>query len=139
MKVYTKILKMDFSVFPGKRFFCMALALCAMVFATAALGSCKKVETRKAFYFYEVVCPSCEESKAQEALGGQAFFWAGKQKNMELKSYDLFHTPEAIETLSGLYEKYKIDQYTVTMPILFVDDVWYIGREAIEAVVNNVE
>jgi hypothetical protein len=114
-------------------------AACGLVFAAVLFGSCQKAETRKAFFFYEVVCPSCEESKAQEALAGQAVYWAGKQKRMEIQTFDVFHTSGGMETLTRLFEKYKIDPYSVSLPVLFVDDVMYSGHEAIRAVVDDAK
>ncbi len=116
-----------------------AVAVCGLVFAAALFGSCQKAETRKAYFFYEVVCPSCEESKAQEALAGQAVYWAGKQKRMEIQTFDVFHTSGGMETLTRLFEKYKIDPYSVSLPVLFVDDVMYSGHEAIRAVVDDAK
>ena len=111
---------------------------------SAALGlilliSCSGGEESTVDFFYEAVCPSCEETQRMEALAGEVMYWGTNRNNTSVKTYDIFHTANAIDTLYELCDKYGVDTLSLYLPVLFVDGAVYQGLEDIKELIKSAK
>ena len=102
----------------------------AAVILTAA---CDPGSEGTAYFFYEAVCPSCEETRRMERLASGVASWGQQDRRTEVRTFDMFHqTDEAFETIEQLCRERGIDLHTVSLPILFTSESAYQTVDEIE-------
>lgn len=102
-----------------KLFFLISLLSFAFSSINFAIAQTEKVQIN---FFYSSTCPHCTKEKV---------FLQDLQKKypeVEIKSYEVVHTPENQKILQEFYDKYKVpDQEKGYVPVTFTPTKYFVG------------
>ena len=103
------------------------------IVAAVLIAACGRGDERTAYFFYEAVCPSCEETQRLERLAAGVASRGQEERRTEVRTFDMFHaTDEAFETIERLCRERGIELNTVCLPILFTNESVYRTADEIE-------
>jgi hypothetical protein len=109
-----------------------------MILAVLLLVSCGARSERVGYYFYEIVCPGCEESQRMAEYAGALTAWANTGKRLSINTVDVLHAEEGFDVLGRLCDEYEVDLRFLTLPVLFLDGEVYRGFDEIGAFLDTV-
>ena len=111
---------------------------CMFLLAMFLASACGSGRTTTAYFFYEAVCPSCEETQRVERLAARVASWGQQEKRITVRPYDMLKSgTEAFEALERLCRDLGVDSSTVSLPVLFNNGALYQGEERIETFLSE--
>ena len=102
-----------------------------VILALLLVVSCSGRKERTVYFFYEAVCPDCEETQRMQNLAYRVVSWGREQKGITVSSYDVFHA-DASEAFDKLRTEYEVDISLLTLPVLFADGKLHEGFDEID-------
>lgn len=112
-----------------RRYACRA-AVAALVAAGSLLG-CSREKTTL-YFFYEAVCPSCEESSRMVNLANRVAFAVQQSRREEVEIYDVFRG-DATKKLEEVSAKHGVSWEKLSLPVLFASGKVYSGEKEVLA------
>ncbi len=85
-------------------------------------------------FFYSEVCPSCDTYRKAESIRDTLAFIAQKNRSIAAESHNLID-PAANTALRKEIEERGFPDISNSVPILMIDDKYYIGYDDIEAAI----
>lgn len=90
-----------------------------------------KVAEADIHFFYLELCPSCDEYVMAEELAESVIQLGGKSRN-------IIHDDDAVIMRDLLTEK-KLADISHSLPLLIMENEYFVGYEEISAVVDSLE
>ena len=82
-------------------------------------------------FFYLELCPGCESYETAERISASIVSLGGKALN-------IIHDEDA-KTLKELLTEKNLSDISHSLPLLIVEDKYYVGYEEISDIVQNLE
>ena len=106
--------------------------------ALLLLVGCNRRDPVEVSFFCEELCPACDTYKRAESIT-ERLAWIGKRnKNYSVESHNLID-PAATSILRDVIEKNGLPDVSLSIPLLFVGNTYYVGYDDIEAAVDALE
>jgi len=110
----------------------------AIVTLVLLFVGCSRPDPIQVSFFCDELCPACDTYKRAASITDR-LAWIGKRnKNYSVKSYNLLN-PGSEAILRDLIEERGFPDVSLSIPLLFVGDTYYVGYDDIEAAVTELE
>lgn len=120
-----------FKIQSMKKTFLLALSPLLFAFFFSCSEKVEPVVEADVHFFYLELCPGCESYETAESISKAVISLGGKALN-------IIHDEDA-ETLRGLLTEKNIADISHSLPLLVVEDAYYVGYEDISDIVQSLE
>ncbi len=107
-----------------------------LLFCLAAISACAP-EHQSVSFFYEAVCPSCEESQRMELLAGSVVGLERSVPNLSAEAFNLYEHGGMVALAQAL-ESAGLESSSVSFPLLIVGDEVHEGEAAVRAEIDRL-
>lgn len=102
----------------------------------AAIAGCTR-EHQSVVFFYEAICPSCEESQRMEQLAGSVMGLESSGTNVSARAFNVYE-PGAMEALESALAAAGLEPSVVSFPVLIVGQEVYEGEPAVREAIDRL-
>ena len=106
-----------------------SLAGClALVLGAAPAGCTRSGEPERVAFFYQEVCPSCEDYQRAERIAGRVFTLGRRSRAITAEAHNLLDQP-SLDRLEEVLRQAGLPDISRSVPLLVVNDRYIVGYE----------
>jgi hypothetical protein len=102
-----------------------------------AAAGCSSPDPVEVVFFYDEICPSCEDYIRAEEIAGRVVSLGRTNRAVSAEAHNTA-IPSGQSRLAEYIEKHRLPDVSASAPLLFVDEEYTVGYEEIEAEVSRL-